>query len=62
MTRIDDAGYDIVMHIHDEVVLDAPIGYGSLEEVTAIMGQPIEWAPNLPLKAAGFETEFYKKD
>jgi len=62
LRRLDAAGYNIVMHVHDEVVLDVPIGFGSVEEVTGIMSRPIEWAPGLPLNAAGFECEFYQKD
>lgn len=62
MLRLDQAGYKIVMHVHDEVVIDAPVGFGSLEEVCSIMGQPIAWGKGLPLTAAGFETDFYKKD
>ncbi|MNW65528.1 hypothetical protein D3C74_439180 [compost metagenome] len=62
MLRLDDAGYKTVMHVHDEVIADVPIGWGSVEEMTEIMGQPIDWAPGLPLQAAGFECEFYQKD
>ncbi|WP_069648963.1 DNA polymerase [Caloranaerobacter ferrireducens] len=62
MLGLDEAGYNIVFHVHDEVVLDVPNGIGSLEEVKEIMGRFIDWAPGLPLKADGFETEFYKKD
>jgi DNA polymerase bacteriophage-type len=62
MQRLDDEGYQIVIHVHDEVVLDVPRGAGSVEHVTAVMRQPISWAPGLPLKAAGYEAEFYKKD
>lgn len=62
LLRLDGAGYKIVAHIHDEVVLDVPHGFGSLKAVEAIMSQPIEWAPGLPLSAAGFETDFYMKD
>lgn len=62
LRRLDAAGYQIVMHVHDEVVLDVPIGWGSVEEVTKIMSEPIEWAPGLPLAAAGFESNFYRKD
>lgn len=60
--RLHDAGFDIVMHVHDEVVLDVPIGVSSVDEVTKIMSAPIDWAPGLPLAAAGFETAFYCKD
>ncbi|MBO8164681.1 MAG: DNA polymerase [Brevibacillus sp.] len=62
LMRLDAEGYDIVMHVHDEVVLDVPIGTGSVEHVTEIMSRPIEWAPGLPLSAAGFECDFYQKD
>jgi len=65
MIRLAAAGYEIVMHVHDEVVLDVPNTYirnGALETVTEIMGRPIDWAPGLPLKAAGFECDFYQKD
>lgn len=62
MLRLDRAGYKIVFHVHDEVILDVPNGFGSLNEVNKIMGEPIEWAPGLPLKADGFETSYYKKD
>jgi len=61
MLRLDKAGYKIGIHVHDEVVIDAPLGYGSVEEVCEIMGEPISWAEGLPLNADGFETTFYKK-
>jgi DNA polymerase bacteriophage-type len=60
LIRLDDRGYNIVMHVHDEVVLD--VKDGSLHEVEQIMGEPIPWAKGLPLKAEGFETEYYRKD
>lgn len=62
MKRLAAEGYKIVMHVHDEVVLDVPIGAGSVEHVTAVMSAPIEWAQGLPLSAAAFECDFYQKD
>lgn len=62
MVRLDAAGYQICIHVHDEVVIDAPIGERSIEDVSELMGQPISWAPGLPLRADAFETEYYKKD
>ena len=53
--------FEIVMHIHDEVVIDARPGQ-DLETVLAIMGAPIPWAPGLLLRADGFEAPHYKKD
>lgn len=62
MTALEAAGYKIVFHVHDEVILDVPIGQGSLEDVRKIMSRPVPWAPGLPLNAAGFEAGFYMKD
>lgn len=63
MLRLDEAGYKIAFHVHDEVILDVPEGEGSLEEVAAIMGKPLTWAPDLPLRADGYECpRYYMKD
>lgn len=62
MMRLDAEGYTINMHVHDEVVLDVPIGTGSLEHVTSVMSKDIAWAPGLPMRAAGYVCSFYKKD
>lgn len=64
MTRLADAGYDIVMHVHDEVVIEVD-DYASemlLEDINRILAEPLSWAPGLPLKAEGYVTKFYKKD
>lgn len=60
--RLEDAGFKLNFHVHDEVVLDVPIGQSSPEEVAEIMGQPISWAKGLLLKAEAYETDFYRKD
>lgn len=62
MTRLDAAGYRIIMHIHDEIVADMPKGKGSLDEAAAIMSQPIDWAPGLLLNADGWVDKYFKKD
>ncbi len=62
MLCLDKAGYKITFHVHDEIIIEAPDGQGSIEEVCGIMGQEIPWAAGLPLKADGFETRFYRKD
>ncbi|PYG90155.1 DNA polymerase [Ruminiclostridium sufflavum DSM 19573] len=61
LMRLKSAGYQTVMHIHDEVVLDTPKST-DLDKVCEIMGRPISWAPGLLLKADGFVATFYKKD
>ena len=62
IVRLHEAGYRIVFHVHDEVIAEMPFGSGSVEEMCEIMGRPIEWAPGLPLRADGFECEYYQKD
>lgn len=62
LMRLNRAGYQTVMHIHDEVVLDVPEYAANLDRVASIMGEPISWAPGLLLRADGFITEFYKKE
>lgn len=59
--RLTEKGFKIVMHIHDEVVIETPMET-SVDEVCEIMGQDIEWAEGLILRADGFETLYYKKD
>ena len=62
MLRLEKSGFDIVCHIHDEVVLEVPEERSSVEEVNQIMAVCPDWCEGLPLKAAGFESPFYKKD
>lgn len=62
MLRLEDKSYLIVMHVHDEVVMDMARSKGSVEQVNEIMGESIPWAKGLPLKAESYETMFYKKD
>ena len=61
LLRLDQAGYDICFHVHDEVVIEAPKG-SRWEDAADIMGQPIDWAPGLLLRGDGYETKFYMKD
>lgn len=62
MLRLKKRGYQIVMHIHDGVVLEVPDGVSSVEEVCSIMAEQPDWAVGLPLRADGYECAFYKKD
>lgn len=64
MQSLDKTGFDIVMHVHDEIIVETP-EQGSLEnlkKMCALMGQAPDWAEGLPLNADGYLTEFYKKD
>ena len=59
---IQDAGFEIVMHVHDEAVLEVPIGHSGVDEVCALMAEAPAWADGLPLRADGYECRFYQKD
>lgn len=60
--RLKEAGYNVVFHIHDEVVIECEEKKASLDEVVKIMSEPIPWAPDLPLGADGWVGKFFKKD
>ena len=62
MFRLERAGFPIVFHVHDEVICEVPNGVSSAKELGALMGQPISWAPGLPLRADAYECEYYRKD
>ncbi len=62
MLRLSDSGFEIVMHVHDEAVLEVPVGVSSVDEVCLIISEKPEWASGLLLSADGFECDFYKKD
>ena len=61
MLRLNAVGYRIVMHVHDEAVIEAPPDT-SLENICSIMGQTPAWASGLLLRADGYVCNFYKKD
>ena len=63
--RLNAAGFPIVFHVHDEVVIDIKPFADSktmLKAVTDIMTQPIPWAPGLPLGADGWVGDYFTKD
>lgn len=60
--RLEAAGYKTIFHVHDEVVLDCPANQADLDRVSAIMSQPMPWAPDLPLNADGWIGDFYRKE
>ena len=61
MLNLEAAGYPIVFHVHDEAVMEVPIGQGSVEEACRVMAIPPDWARDLPLRADGDEMTYYKK-
>lgn len=55
---------DIVMHIHDEMVVEVPTRCAelALKDISTVMGRPIPWAPGLLLRGDGYLCDFYMKD
>lgn len=63
MKLLESMGYPIVFHVHDELILDVPReDKEAAALVDRIMGEPIDWAPGLPLKGGTYECDFYRKD
>lgn len=64
MLNLDNAGYEIVFHIHDEVVIEVEKdkAQAEYELIKSIMCMPIPWAEGLILNAEGFTNDYYMKD
>jgi len=60
--QLEKAGFPIVFHIHDEVVIDVPPDRADLDTVVRIMSQPPPWANDLPLAADGWIGDYFTKD
>lgn len=61
MRKLNENGFDIVMHVHDEVVLEVPLEV-TVTDICTLMNQTPTWAQGLLLRADGYECNFYKKD
>lgn len=62
MLRIQNAGIDIVAHIHDEVILEVPKGKYTVDELCDLMAEDPSWCRDLPLASAGYSGDYYYKD
>ena len=62
MQAIDKAGYNIVMHVHDEIVLEVPQNTDPISAIETLMSKKPPWAQGLPLKGDSFYASYYKKD
>jgi len=61
MQRIEASGYPIVLHVHDELVAEVSIGFGSIEEFTCFMTRNPDWALDLPITANAWNGMRYCK-
>ena len=64
LTTLDTYGHRVVFHVHDEVIVETRKegAEKDLETVKDIFAKPPEWAKDLPLKGAGYITDYYLKD
>ena len=62
LMRADAAGFDIILHCHDEIVAEVPLGSARRPvDLANVMAAPIKWAKGLPLHAEAMETLIYRK-
>jgi DNA polymerase len=61
LLRLERAGYRVVLHVHDEVIAEVPIGFGSTEEFTKLMITPPSWALRLPIAASAWSGPRFSK-
>lgn len=65
MYNLEEEGYQVVMHVHDEAISEVPDdGHTkeSLDRMIEIMRRTPDWASDMPLNAAGFISKYYQKD
>ena len=63
MVRVEEAGYNVIMHVHDELVVEVDTDKAelALQEIEGIMSTPPEWIPDIPLAAEGKIMTAYTK-
>lgn len=63
LVNLERAGYEIVLHVHDEPAAEVPEGWGSVEGFERIMVDLPDWAAGWPIRAAGgWRGKRYRKD
>ncbi len=61
MLRLENAKRPVVMHVHDEVVVEVPEGVATVQEIEAIVSRPPKWATGCPVGVEGFSSTRYRK-
>lgn len=62
MLKADEAGYEIIAHVYDEILTEVPKGFGSVAEFERLICELPAWAAGLPLTASGWRGKRYRKD
>lgn len=61
MLRVEEAGYEVVLSVHDELIAETHKDFGSIEKFEKLMCALPDWAEGMPVDAEGFECERYRK-
>jgi DNA polymerase len=61
MLRVQNAGYPVVLTVHDEVLAEVPNDHGNLDEFMALMSERPAWASHIPVTVTGWEGRRYRK-
>ena len=63
MIKVEEMGYHVVAHVHDEMIIDVPrAAEAAFDRIDGLMAEPIDWAPGLPLKGGTYACDYYQKD
>ena len=58
---LEEAGYQIILHVHDEVVAEVPERFGHPDEFARLMTRTPSWALDLPIAAKAWTGKHYTK-
>ena len=61
MVRVENAGYNVVLTVHDEIITEDPVGFGSMDEFNELMMTMPTWAAGFPISVGGWEGQRYRK-
>jgi len=62
LLRLKRQGWHTVLHVHDDIANEEPVGERTLDELIATMNEPLVWSQGLPLASAGYVSNRYRKD
>jgi DNA polymerase len=61
LMRLERAGYRVILHIHDEIITECAVGFGSTNEFTELMTTVPSWAIGLPIAAKAWTGQRFCK-
>jgi DNA polymerase bacteriophage-type len=61
LSRLEQNGYEVVMHVHDEAICEVDENFGSPEEMERILSVTPDWAKGFPIAAEGYQAKRYRK-